>query len=378
MAEADVFEPDRVEGAPHPRETARLFGHPLAERSFLEAFNSGRMHHGWLITGPRGVGKATLAWRIARFLLAQPPAGAGLFGDPAPADDLAVPADHPVARRIQALSEPGLKLIRRTLNEQGRPRQVIAVDDVRALRDFFGMSAAEGGRRVVIVDSADEMNPNAANAILKLLEEPPEGAVLLLVAHQPWRLLPTIRSRCRELRLSALAPDDLQAALTQALGDTVDADPDALAELAAGSVGEAIRILGADGLALYGDIVSLLGAMPAMDRARLRSLADSVAGRSGESRFDLVVRLSDLAIARVARAGASGQTPPDAAPGEAAMIARLAPDAVAARGWAELAADLGARARQGRAVNLDPAALVLDMFLRMENAARTLAGRRQR
>jgi len=373
MAEPAVFpEPDRIEGAPHPRETPRLFGQQAAEAAFLEAFSSGRMHHGWLISGPRGVGKATLAWRIARFLLAQPAEDGGMFSDlPSPAD-LAVSPDHPVARRVLALSEPGLKLIRRSLNDQGRMRQVIAVEDVRGLRDFFGLSAADGGRRVVIVDAADEMNPNAANALLKLLEEPPSGAVLLLVAHQPSRLLPTIRSRCRELRLGALGPEDMTAALAQALGDT-GTDAAALSELSGGSVGEAIRILSDDGLALYAQLLAVMDGLPAMDRPRLRALADSVTGRGNEARFDLLVRLVDMAMARVARVGATGRPLPEAARGEAALIARLAPDARAARGWAELAADLGARARQGRAVNLDPAALVLDMFLRMENAARTLA-----
>ena len=367
-------EPDRAEGAPHPRETPHLFGQQAAEAAFLEAFGSGRMHHGWLITGARGVGKATLAWRIARFLLAQPPPDAGLFDALPPPANLDISADHPVARRIQALSEPGLKLIRRSLNDQGRLRQVISVEDVRALRDFFGLSATEGGRRVVIVDAADEMNPNAANALLKLLEEPPAGAVLLLVAHQPSALLPTIRSRCRVLRLAPLGSEDMGRALAQALGEGAqDLDAGALAELSGGSVGEAIRILAGDGLALYAQLLAAMSGLPAMDRARLRALADSTAGRGSEARFDLLVRLVDMVMARLARTGATGQPLPEAAAGEAALIARLAPDARRARGWAELAADLGARARQGRAVNLDPAALVLDMFLRMENAARTLA-----
>lgn len=369
MAEPEA-EPDRLEGAPHPRETPALFGQEAAEAAFLAAFVSGRLHHGWLLAGPRGVGKATLAWRIARFLLAQPGEAGLCAAAPAPGS-LDVPPGHPVARRMRALSEPRLKLIRRSLNDRGQLRQVIVVEDIRALRDFFGLSAADGGRRVVIVDAADEMNPNAANALLKLLEEPPAGAVLLLVAHQPSRLLPTIRSRCRMLTLAPLDAGAMRAALAQAGAGGADAA--ALAALAGGSVGEALRLVAGDGLATYGRIVALIGAMPGLSRPDLIRLADSAAGRGAEGRFELIVRLAELAAARLARAGASGRIPPEAAPGEAAAIARLAPDLAAARVWAALAGELGARARAGRAVNLDPAALVIDMFLRMETAARSLA-----
>ena len=360
---AEPEEPDRTPGAPHPRDTPRLFGQDDAEREFLRAHAQGRMHHGWLITGPRGVGKASFAWRLARFLLAEEPGG-GLFGAP---DTLDVSPDHPVAHRIAAGSEPGLLPIRRGADEKtGKLRSQIVVDDVRKLRGFFGLSATEGGRRVVIVDPADEMNPAAANALLKLLEEPPKDAMLLLVAHQPSRLLPTIRSRCRELRLRPLGAEDMARALQQAVGQADDSV--ALAQLSGGSVGEAIRITAGDGLALYAEILALLETLPRLPRPQLRKLADSAGGRAAEQRFDLMVRLFDLALSRMARSGATGQTPPEAAPGEARVLARLSPDQRMARLWAEQANDLGARARAAKAVNLDPAALVLDMFLRLEAA----------
>ncbi len=242
-------EPDRVEGAPHPRETLDLIGQAQAEAAFLNSYRQGRLHHGWLITGPRGVGKATLAWKIARFLLATPEDDGGFFA-PAPPETLDIPADHPVARRSMALSEPRLFLLRRTLNDQRTAiSNIISVDDVRKMKSFFQFHATDGGRRVAIVDCADELNPSAANALLKLLEEPPEGVTLLLVSHQPSRLLPTIRSRCRELRLAPLAPDDMARALRNAGGEIDDAG--AMAQLSAGSVGEAIRIANLDGLALY-------------------------------------------------------------------------------------------------------------------------------
>jgi len=113
---ADFPEPDRIEGAPHPRETAHLFGHEAAQAEFLASYTAGRLHHGWMITGPRGLGKATLAWRLARFLLATPADDGGMFAPPPPTS-LDIPDDHPVARRLAALSEPRLYLLRRGLND---------------------------------------------------------------------------------------------------------------------------------------------------------------------------------------------------------------------------------------------------------------------
>lgn len=361
-------EPDRAPGAAHPRHTARLFGQQAPVARFLEAFNSRRLHHGWLITGPRGVGKATLAWQIARFLIATPPDAGGMFA-PEPATSLDIPADHPVSRRIAALSEPSLCLLRRSWDEKARPprlRAMITVEDVRGLRNFFGLSAPGGGRRVVIVDAADEMNPNAANALLKLLEEPPENAVLLLIAHQPMRLLPTIRSRCRELRLSPLGAEDMAAALAQA--GVEEATP-ALLTLAAGSVGEALRLAALDGPDLYARLVAILSAAPRYDRPAALALAGELAPAAAREKLLLALRLIQTLLARLARAGAGLAPAEEAAPGEARLLARLSPGPDAARRWAALEQELSARASHAVAVNLDPAALILDMIFRINETA---------
>ena len=369
----DLPEPDRIEGAPHPRHTARLIGQAQAEATFLQAFNGTRLHHGWLITGPRGVGKATLAWRIARFLLATPDDDGGMFAPP-PSDSLDIPDSHPVAHRLAALTESRMFLLRRAPNDKhDRLQTVISVDEVRKMKSFFALSAADGGRRVAIIDSIDEMNVAAANALLKLLEEPPAQVTILMISHQPAKLLPTIRSRCRELRLGPLSAEDLSDALTLAGGEVAPEDRVALAELAGGSVGEAFRMTNLDGLKLYDSLIRLFGTLPRLDRPRALALAEAGAGKGAEAQFELIVTLLDLFLARLARAGTLQYLPPEAARGEGELIARLAPSAVHARAWADAAQHLGLRARRGKAVNLDPAALLMDMVLHINETAAELA-----
>lgn len=369
MTDDQLPEVDRLDGVPHPRETPRLFGQDAAESVLLDAIRSGRMHHAWLMTGPKGVGKATLAWRAARFLLARPPAGEpGLFGEATAETSLDIARDHPVARRIAALSEPGLLLIRRPWDaEKKRFKGQITVDEVRRLNGFFGLSAAGGGHRVVIVDSADEMNTAAANALLKVLEEPPKNAIVFLVSHRPARLLPTIRSRCRELSFGRLKPGDLALAMEQA-GVSEPADI-ALAELSGGSVGEALHLRALGGVELYSDLIELLADVPRMDRQRAVALAEKCAGRDGEHRLDLLLRLLDTALSRLALTGAGRPPQHDVAEGEAAVLQRLSPDLARAQAWAGLGQELSQRLQHGRAVNIDPASLLLDAFVKIDETS---------
>jgi DNA polymerase III subunit delta' len=350
-------EADRLPGAPHPREAATLFGQEAAEDAFLAAARSGRLPHAWLITGPRGVGKATLAWRLARFLLA------GRSAE----DGLDVPVGASVARQVAALSHPGLHLCRRPWDDKTeRLKAEIPVDAVREMIGFFRLSAVDGGARVAVIDAAEEMNVSAANALLKLLEEPPAGGTLLLVSHRPARLLPTIRSRCRELRCRPLEPQPLAAALAAA-GAPEARDPVALAELAAGSAGAAFRLLEEDGLALYDEITGLMATAPPIDRPRMIALAEAT-GRAGATRRDAIFELTQLALGRLARAAAGAALTP-ASEGERRSFGRLAGRLEQARLWAETAARVAARADHARAVNLDPAQVILDTFLSIDAAA---------
>jgi DNA polymerase-3 subunit delta' len=364
-------EPDRVEGHPHPRETMRLYGQEAAERSFLDAWAGGRLHHAWLLRGPVGIGKATLAYRIARALIAQATEG-GLFGAPSIPTRLDAPEDDPVRHRIVAQSEPRLFVLRRTPDPEAsgerknRLRTVIAVDDVRRLRQFLGLTAADGGWRVVIIDPADEMNRSSANALLKFLEEPPARTVFLLISHSPAGLLPTIRSRCRALDLRSLAAEDLARALAQAGAEVPPGSETALAELSGGSAGQALRLAAGDGLTLYARLVRLLQGGRGVAREAMTDFAERCAGRSNADTYRLTLQLVLTLVARLARAAATGSAPPEAAPGEAALVAAVARHPAQAAPWAEALATIGATTRHAVAVNLDPAQTVLNTFLELD------------
>jgi DNA polymerase III subunit delta' len=260
----------------HPRETSTLAGHREAEAALLNAYRSGRIPHAWLIGGAQGIGKATLAYRMARFVLAhRHPDGA----DVERAETLWVDPSNPVARQVAAGSHGGLLTLERSLNDKGVLRTVITVDETRETISFFGSTAAVDGWRVCIVDTVDELNPNAANALLKVLEEPPQRSLFLLVSHAPARVLPTILSRCRKLPLRPLATADVIRAATDAAHVAVD-DP-ALAEAAEaseGSVSRALTLLGGDALKLQQRTAALLSSLPRVDPRELHALGDALGG----------------------------------------------------------------------------------------------------
>ncbi|HET7889640.1 MAG TPA: DNA polymerase III subunit delta' [Bradyrhizobium sp.] len=261
---------------PHPRETTDLFGHREAEAALLNAYRSGRIPHAWLIGGAQGIGKATLAYRMARFVLAHPdPHSPAVLH----AKNLSVDPSDPTARRIAAEAHGGLLVLQRTANDKGVMRTVITVDETRETISFFGSTAAAEGWRVCIVDTVDELNPNAANALLKTLEEPPRQSLFLLISHAPGRVLPTILSRCRRLPLRPLANADVIKAASRASG-LAGNDP-ALVEAATaaeGSVSRALTLLGGDAVKLHTRTAAMLAALPRLDPRELHALGDALGG----------------------------------------------------------------------------------------------------
>jgi DNA polymerase III subunit delta' len=357
-------EADRFDAYPHPRETRSLMGHAAAERELAEAFASGRMHHAWLIIGPEGVGKATLAYRLARHVLARPAERDATGGS------LEIAPDAATTRLIRALSHPALLVLRRPYDVRTKRHAVsIPVDEVRRLKSFLGLTAAEGTWRVVIVDAADELNVNAANALLKSLEEPPKRALFLLIASQPSRLLPTVRSRCRRLNLAPLSGGALrqavEAALTATEMEMLDADRWPLLErLAEGSVRRALLLAGSGGLELYERIAAVLAGLPQVDWPAAHALADQLAMPANAQRFEAFFDLLLELIGRLVHARALGCT---RAP-EAALAGRLIAEA-RLPAWAALWEDVGRERADAVLLNLDKRALVLGTFAKLESVA---------
>lgn len=267
-AAPDIEDPDRIDGFAHPRENFTLLGQEAALTRAARAIRGGRPPQAWLIAGPPGIGKATLAYRIARYMLA--------FGanDTGP-QDLHVAADNPDARRIAARAHPGLLVLKRGISQRtGKLMTETSVDEIRKLAGFFGMTSGTGGWRVAIVDTADDMNDNASNALLKMLEEPPANAMLLLLSNTPGRLLPTIRSRCQKLQLRPLDEPTMQAALVQVLPETSAPERAALVRLSGGSLGAALTVATGEGAELAAQADYLIDQARQPDVLALLALGD--------------------------------------------------------------------------------------------------------
>lgn len=375
-----------------PRRNLDLVGQEAAERIVLDAWNAGRMPHAWLITGPRGVGKATFAYRIARFALAGGGQGgaaeAGLFGDALPPETpqtLAIAPDHPVVARVASRGHADLRVLEPNMpnpKNSNRPSRQILVDHVRQALQVANLTAAEAGWRVVLVDPADELNVNAQNAILKSLEEPPPGVLFLLVSHAPGRLLPTIRSRCRRVALEPLGPDAVDTLLGRYRPELPEDDRRALGRLTEGSVGDAQALADSGGLDLYRNVVRLLGTLDSPDIQGIHALGDSIAragqqsSRTGRQAADGFATVRDLIgrwLGRLVIAGARAEAPLEIVPGEAQISANFLSRAPLEQ-WLEVWEKVTGLLARADGANLDRKQTIVSAFLTM--AAVLQAGQR--
>ncbi|XHC11929.1 DNA polymerase III subunit delta' [Labrenzia sp. ac12] len=285
-APIDIPEVDALPGYPLPHERDILIGHTKTEQALLEAYRSERLHHAWILGGPKGIGKATLAFRFARFVIANP----DRFGQQvAAARDLAVARDHPVSRQLKAGGHPNILHLRRPWDEKSkRFKADLPVDEVRRTVSFFGTTASAKAWRICIVDAADDMNISSANALLKILEEPPQRCLFLVLSHAPGRLLPTIRSRCRRLDLDPLSEQEVGQGLQDLSGGSVASADDLreLAQTADGSLRSAITLLSGDGLAIAKGVRQLADRPQQLDLAAAHALADLVAARGQSDNWE--------------------------------------------------------------------------------------------
>lgn len=328
-----------LDGALAPALNPKLFGHEAAEAFLAQSYRSGKIHHAILIEGPEGIGKATLAFRFAHHVLthSDPATAPEHMSDPDPASS--------VGRQIASGASHNLLHLTRPVDEKtGKVKQAITVDEVRRAGHFFAQTSGTGNWRIVIIDPADDLNRNAANAILKALEEPPKRALFLVLSHAPGKLLPTIRSRCLPLKLSPLDGTAMGRALSNLGLAPAGDDPDGILALSKGSVAQALKLLNYGGADIIAAFRAVLSADGADARREMHRLADALSARDTEVIFNFFKdHLGEYLIDRAKTAAAAG-------------------DLFGADHFARLSVSIGERMAVSAAYNLDRKQTLLEVL----------------
>lgn len=311
----NAADPAAFDGLPEPRQARECFGHEAVEADLLGRLNSGRFPHALIFSGLEGIGKATMAFRLARYLLKKDDGQAALFGaaeDAASAQSLSVSPEDPVFARVASGGHPDLLTVERQFDEKNERRKpALDVEQARKIAPFLRMTASDGGWRLVIVDDADTMNRNAQNAILKILEEPPPRSLIILIAHRAGSLLPTIRSRAQIVPFQPLSDGIVARLLDTAHPELEQADRALLADLAEGSIGAALRMAGEGGGTLIRQICAPLSPRTRAPWVAVHNLAARIAGKDQDAAWRLFVAALPNLARRAALAAARGADLPD-------------------------------------------------------------------
>ena len=360
---SEDFESDKLAGVPHPRFSRFAVGQDKVKQQFLNAYGQGRTHHAWLMCGAKGVGKATLAWNLIKFLLSSP------GGTKVANDDLHINHADPIIARIEALSEPHLRLVRKNFEPTTkRVKAEITVDNIRELVEFFEFTSPDGKPRIAIIDSIDDLNINASNAFLKLLEEPPEHSYFFLISHSPESLLPTIRSRCLAVQCLKLS-DSQQLQLLNEFGFISDDHSKTVVSISQGSVGEAIRIISQNGLAIYSSIVETYKNLPEFDVARILDIAAQTEGVGRQEMVETINKLTIQFVARLIKTGVRGRSENEVFAGENIILYKLAPNRDKSLEWASLYAKMVANVNVYRDSNIDGFSQVFENLVNIKLTA---------
>ena len=354
-----------------PRHTADLIGHDGAEKTLLNAASGGRLPHAWLFTGPKGIGKTTLAFRFARYLFTQAPGQGGAAGGLFAADDipahvpesLYVDPERPVFHRVASGGHGDLMTVEQRLNDRGKLSTQIRIEDVRQAIDFAHMTSSEGGYKVIIVDGAELMNRASENAFLKMLEEPPAHCVIILVSHNPGRLLPTTRSRCRTLAMKPLTAEQVTSLMTRHMPGVAADEAAELARLSEGSIGRAMSLAAGGGLEIYRDVVNIFASLPDLDGAAVQALAAKLSKAGADDAYYSGVELFRWWLSRVVLAASRGaEADASLSPEEQGIAARAAATAILPV-WLARLDQAESLIRSADPLNLDRKQVILSLFL---------------
>ena len=374
--ELNYFFSDKIAGAPHPMLANEIIGHSSQKLSFLSTFKSNRLPQCWLLAGDRGIGKASFAWLIAKFLLTTKyqPVDLKIDLNETNINSILEPQNGSTLSQIISGSEQRVYIVRRGYNEKRKAFfKNISIEDVRKLQSYCSLSIADGGKRIIIIDTADDLNKSSSNALLKLLEEPPKNTIFFLISHQPNLLLPTIKSRCQKLSFSNLDQTDLGAVLT-AIGCKIEpSDEVLLSILSKGSAGAACRLINSNCINLYRDILNIASSLPNLNTNKILQLSQNYFAKAKPSEFEIFIEMMQHFFSRLCKTGVM-QKPvlPSVTDNEAKIMKSLCPNLRSARLWSEAANISIAKLNKGYLLNIDIESLILDAFIYLEECYQTI------